>query len=155
MLAFWVGLGNSVVEFNVAGIGRVSINGLVGGLTTPKSHDTGSATWDVGVGPPSIGRGSWKANAFLDVSMIGPITAAAPAAPAPLSMSLRVMLELSFLVFFRFFGILGSPLGVVEPQTSGTVPKAAPQSFEPGNVVSPHPGRDIAATCFRNVRGCS
>src|SRR5215510_12015496 len=151
MLAFWVGLGNSVVEFNVAGIGRVSINGLVGGLTTPKSHDIGSATGAV----PVVGTGSWKANAFLDVSMIGAITAAAPAAPARLSMSLRVMLELSFLVFFRFFGMLSSPLGVVEPQTSGTVPKAAPQSFEPGNVVSPHPGRDIAATCFRNVRGCS
>src|SRR5262245_22693214 len=101
MLAFWVGLGNSVVRFNVAGIGRVSINGLVGGLITPKSHDTGSATVAVVV------VGSWKANAFLDVSMIGPITAAAPAAPAPLSMSLRVMIELSFLDFFRFFGIVG------------------------------------------------
>src|SRR5690242_14740203 len=102
MLAFWVGLGNSVVRAAVGGIGRASINGLVGGLTTPKSHDTGSAGGAVAVG-------SWKANAFLDVSMIGLITAAAPAAPAALSMSLRVMVELSFLVFFRFFGILGSP----------------------------------------------
>src|SRR5215510_5821045 len=107
MLAFWVGLGNSVVRFAVAGIRRVSINGLVGGLITPKSHDTGSATGAV----PVVGSGSWKANDFLDVNMIGPITAAAPAAPAPLSMSLRVMLELSFLDFFRFFGILGSPIG--------------------------------------------
>jgi len=45
------------------------------------------------------------AKAFLDVSMSGPKTAVAPAAPAPLSMSLRVMFELSFFVFFRFFGI--------------------------------------------------
>src|SRR5262245_34579835 len=110
MLAFWVGLGNSVVRVAVAGTGRVSINGLVGGLTTPKSHDTGSATRAVTCPSSPVGRGSWKANAFLDVSMIGPMTAAAPAAPAPLSMSLRVMLELSFLVFFRFFGILGTPL---------------------------------------------
>jgi hypothetical protein len=105
MLAFWVGLGNSVVLGAVAGTGRASTNGLVGGLTTPKSHDTGSAGGDTAV------VGSWKAKAFLDVSMIGLKTAAAPAAPAPLSISLRVMLELSFLVFFRFFGILGSPLG--------------------------------------------
>jgi hypothetical protein len=38
--------------------------------------------------------------------MVGPKTAAAPAAPAPiLSMALRVMLKLSFLVFFLFFDI--------------------------------------------------
>jgi hypothetical protein len=106
-----VGLGNSVVVVAVGGTGRLSINGLCGGLFTGAvAHCTGGATR--GNPPPSppspsVGKGSWKANAFLDVSMIGP-KAAALAAPI-LSMSLRVTLELSFLVFFRFFGMLSSP----------------------------------------------
>src|SRR5262249_46739839 len=111
VFAFLVGLGNSVVALAVAGTGRLSMNGLCDGLFVGAvAHNTGGATG--GCPPPSppsplVGKGSWKANDFLDVSMIGP-KAAALAAPI-LSMSLRVMLALSFLAFFRFLGMFSSP----------------------------------------------
>src|SRR5262245_44560665 len=132
MLDFLVGLGFSFVRGAVLGIGRLSTNGVVGGLAGGvKSHNTGSATGAIFSPSVVIDGGSWKALAFLDVSMVGPKTAAAPAAPAPiLSMSLRVMPEVSLIVFLRFFDIrvllgCGYDSKLQDPQC--TAPKSGPK----------------------------
>jgi hypothetical protein len=98
MLAALVGVGNSIVGTAGNGIGRLSINGLVGGLAGGVvPHSTGSAG--------GVGMAALEAYAFHDVNMVGPKMVAAPAAPPILSRSLRVTPELSFMVFFRFFDI--------------------------------------------------
>jgi hypothetical protein len=97
MLAALVGVGNRNVGTAGNGIGRLSTNGVVGGLAGGVvPHSTGSAG---GV------MTALDAYAFHDVNMVGPKMVAAPAAPPILSISLRLTSELSFLVFLRFFDI--------------------------------------------------
>jgi len=94
-----VGVGNSNVGAAGNGIGRLSTNGVVGGLAGGVvPHSTGSAGGGGGIA-------ALEAYAFHDVNMVGPKMVAAPAAPPILSISLRLTPELSFLVFLRFFDI--------------------------------------------------
>jgi hypothetical protein len=100
MLAALVGVGLSIVGIAGNGIGRLSTNGLVGGLAgAVVPHNTGSAGGVMAV----------DAYDFHDVNMVGPKvgpkTVAAPAAAPILITSLRVTPELLFLVFLFFLAI--------------------------------------------------